>query len=209
MNARFYNANTGRFLTQDTYRGNAYEPMSQNLYTYVGNNPINYVDPTGHWPEWNNLFNGTTLMVVGALAVAVGVTIATGGIAAPAAIAGVATVLGTVGAAGGVMVMATGAAETVAAFTGDNYILDDVYGGDVDEYNTAKTIYQVTAVGANVAAAVPYLFYGSVPIVKQAVDYGLPTKITGYTEHGLNQALSRDGVGVAPSAILDTINNPN
>ena len=50
MNARFYDANNGRFLTQDTYKGNMYEPWSQNLYTYVGNNPINYIDPTGHFP---------------------------------------------------------------------------------------------------------------------------------------------------------------
>jgi len=50
MNARFYDANNGRFLTQDTYKGNAWEPWSQNLYTYTGNNPINYIDPTGHSP---------------------------------------------------------------------------------------------------------------------------------------------------------------
>ena len=33
-------------------------------------------------------------------------------------------------------------------------------------------------------------------------------KISGYTHHGLNQAISRDGVGVRPSAILDTMRNP-
>ncbi len=32
--------------------------------------------------------------------------------------------------------------------------------------------------------------------------------ITGYTKHGINQAISRNGVGVHPSAILDTIKNP-
>ena len=48
MNARFYQPATGRFLSQDTYTGNAYDPWTQNLYSYCGNNPLNYVDPTGH-----------------------------------------------------------------------------------------------------------------------------------------------------------------
>jgi RHS repeat-associated protein len=48
MNARHYNPKTGRFISQDTYQGNAYDPWTQHLYTYTGNNPINMVDPTGH-----------------------------------------------------------------------------------------------------------------------------------------------------------------
>lgn len=37
-------------MTRDTYKGNIYQPWTQNLYTYCNNNPINYVDPTGHFP---------------------------------------------------------------------------------------------------------------------------------------------------------------
>jgi len=48
MNARYYSPKTGRFLQQDTYTGNPYDPWTQHLYNYCGNNPINYIDPTGH-----------------------------------------------------------------------------------------------------------------------------------------------------------------
>ena len=48
LNARFYDARIARFLQADTYLGNAGDPLSLNLYAYCLNNPIKYVDPTGH-----------------------------------------------------------------------------------------------------------------------------------------------------------------
>ncbi|MDF2531106.1 MAG: repeat-associated core domain protein, partial [Clostridia bacterium] len=51
LNARYYDAKIARFMTEDTYRGSAMDPLSLNLYTYVSNNPIRYYDPTGHSQE--------------------------------------------------------------------------------------------------------------------------------------------------------------
>jgi hypothetical protein len=48
LNSRFYDAKIARFLSEDTYRGKARDPLSLNLYSYVSNNPITYSDPTGH-----------------------------------------------------------------------------------------------------------------------------------------------------------------
>lgn len=48
LNARYYNPEDGRFLTEDTYRGEVREPDTQHLYAYCENNPTNYEDPSGH-----------------------------------------------------------------------------------------------------------------------------------------------------------------
>ena len=49
MNARHYDPNTGRFLQQDVYKGDESSPWTQNRYTYCGNNPVNMIDPSGHF----------------------------------------------------------------------------------------------------------------------------------------------------------------
>lgn len=53
LGAPHYNPAIGRFITQDTYRGSVWQPWTQHLYAHVGNNPMNYVDPSGHVPMWD------------------------------------------------------------------------------------------------------------------------------------------------------------
>ncbi len=43
---------------------------------------------------------------------------------------------------------------------------------------------------------------------EEAAGARLPGAISGFTRHGLNQAISRDGVGVASRAMLDAVKNP-
>ena len=56
LRARHYDPATGRFKTEDTYRGQLDNTKSLNLYTYCENNPIIYVDPSGHW-TWDQIGN--------------------------------------------------------------------------------------------------------------------------------------------------------
>jgi RHS repeat-associated protein len=47
-NARYYDAALGRFVQADTIVPSPADPQSFNRYSYVLNNPLKYVDPSGH-----------------------------------------------------------------------------------------------------------------------------------------------------------------
>ncbi|EST55723.1 hypothetical protein T458_07740 [Brevibacillus panacihumi W25] len=51
LRARYYDPSIGRFISEDTYKGQVDNPLSLNRYTYVHNNPVNNIDPTGNWCE--------------------------------------------------------------------------------------------------------------------------------------------------------------
>ncbi|NTU32695.1 RHS repeat-associated core domain-containing protein [Brevibacillus sp. HB1.1] len=51
LRARYYDPKIGRFISEDTYKGQVDNPLSLNRYTYTHNNPLRFVDPSGHVVE--------------------------------------------------------------------------------------------------------------------------------------------------------------
>jgi RHS repeat-associated protein len=60
-NARYYDPTIGRFISADTIVANPADPQCFNRYSYVLNNPLKYVDPTGLYGEgWDSATDGTS-----------------------------------------------------------------------------------------------------------------------------------------------------
>jgi RHS repeat-associated protein len=59
MNGRVQDAITGRFLSADPYIPDPGDTQSFNRYSYVNNNPVTLVDPTG-FDDWGTPANGCT-----------------------------------------------------------------------------------------------------------------------------------------------------
>ena len=85
LTTRFYDYTTGRFINADVpsicFDDGLTLPEGCNLYSYCRNNPISYVDPTGHSPKWWQAILIGIGIVVGAALVATAITF-TGGTAA-------------------------------------------------------------------------------------------------------------------------------
>ena len=54
LRARYYNPNTGRFMSRDPEDGYAMNPASLHKYLYAGGDPVNMLDPTGRAELFEN-----------------------------------------------------------------------------------------------------------------------------------------------------------
>jgi len=64
--ARYYDPHLGRFIQPDTIVPYPTDPQSFNRYAYARNNPIRYIDPTGH--SWWDSFKSWIGSIVGIFA---------------------------------------------------------------------------------------------------------------------------------------------
>jgi RHS repeat-associated protein len=51
LRARYYHTTIGRFISRDDYAGENSWPSTLNRYSYVVNNPLKWVDPSGYKPQ--------------------------------------------------------------------------------------------------------------------------------------------------------------
>ena len=190
LTTRFYDYTTGRFINADVpsicFDDGLTLPEGCNLYSYCRNNPISYVDPTGHSPKWWQwlLFGIGAALVVGAITVLT---------------MGVGTSIMATTMAGAVM---HGAAVGTLIGASVGAGLGAVIGGATSDWSV-EGILEGAMTGFGIGAFVGAIAGGSVGYFNYT-----PNQITGFTKHGINNAISKNGVGVSERAMLDTVKNP-
>ncbi len=133
LHARYYDPKLARFISADSIIPSAVL-VGLNRYAYGNNNPLLFVDPTGHWSwsriQWAGLFQA----LGGAVEVYIGVSVAVGACAATVGAgcaAGVAMILlGTDTFMAGIGTMQSGQPTMPLLQQGATWVGDDVFGMD-------------------------------------------------------------------------------
>jgi len=148
-----------------------------------------YSDSTGYF-SIENFIEGV-LMVVTAVA-AISISVTTFGAATPL----IMSIIAGVTLSAGVLTGINGISSLGEAFTDYNFMRDglfnEVLGLSDSVYNTYSIVTTATAIVGSMACSI----------------WQIASSIKGFTNHGLKQALYRNGHGVAGNAMRDAVRNP-
>lgn len=203
--ARYDASSLGRFMTPDWAAkpttvpyASFGDPQTLNLYTYVENGPLNRIDADGHLCTNPNKGCGSDQAKEAQDSAQNTITAAV--TAAPTTMEAVGAVVkpliqsaeGALASAGTTL-LDVGASALLAV----TYLASPGSGGANNSNDTIQGVAEQKKDSAEPAPAAG----------GAGASQGGGT-ITGFTRHGLNQAISRDGVGVSNRAMLDAMKNP-
>ncbi|MCX5722216.1 MAG: RHS repeat-associated core domain-containing protein, partial [Nitrospirae bacterium] len=204
--ARYYDPTLGRFISADTIVPHASDPQSYNRYSYVRNNPLLYIDPTGHKFKFSKFLGNPIVRGVGwafapgamafldkttrpyAIATAAVVaSIYTGGAAAPAfasltgSVFAGAVIGGAVGGAVGGVVGSTGSALSGNHVNWGTSILAGAAGGALGGAVGLSQDSFLTLMGRGVTGGVTSAIRGGNFGIGFAIGFGTATAFEAYT----------------------------
>jgi len=283
---RYYDQELGKFVSPDPFVPEPEEPQSLNRYSYVVNNPVNLIDPTGY-SFWSVFFSIVKFLIgfggggdplssmahippsVGGSAM--GENFFDDGVVSESVVNGLRANnvafyqapsvevqadmnlrryswpletfhynptqtpltqdrIGTDGSVtsvpsgSGARPVPTGAsAPSEAPFTGiGSTISSQLQGtgsasnsGKIQGFRQAPHSIVVFSVGDFDIDVLDILSFGGAATIKEVFSTGIKAGekvvgdvIRGFSKHGINQAISREGVGVSSRAMLDAVRNP-
>ena len=183
LNTRYYDPETGRFMTIDGIEYlNPDAINGLNLYAYCNNNPVMNVDPNGTW-SWKKFWRGIANVVVGVATVALvtAITVATAGAAAFA----IGTALGVGGSLVGATVigatiggLVTGGMELIAQGIATNWQSIDVSTIAIESltgalYGAASGMMSVTtSVGLRLASRAAMVITAGLNVALHGINKG-------------------------------------
>ncbi len=108
LQSRYYNPETGRFISADAFASTGQGLLGNNMFAYCNNNPVNCVDPTGQFLKelWNE-FAKAIQQASGSIAAAVGIGQIDSPLLGPADVVSIVTVTGVVMTCAGIAISRT------------------------------------------------------------------------------------------------------
>lgn len=208
--ARYYDPELGRFVQADTIVPSAANPQLLNRYAYCGNNPLKYVDPSGH-----ELITAIIIGVVIGVAIGAGTAAATGGDIAMGALTGaIGGLFGGIGAGLGQSITVAGSATlgelagSVAGGATGGAMSAAVVGGDVGMGAFTGAIAGGIAFGVgwlnqNVLALSPSVTLANSPrLVGDYLEAPIAGGLAGGTASEINGGSFLEGAGYGAGGAL-------